>query len=164
MQDTHFWNPFLETLPRDDLANIEIMKFRRVMAFAMENSPLYQEKFKAAGVNPEDINDLRDLSKIPLTEKDQLRQAQENQVPYLYGKTLATDAKELSTLHQTSGTTGRPVYVPDTYRSWQWRIEPWTSMLYMMGFRETDRVFNPFGYNVYVAFWSRALCCGKAGL
>ena len=163
MQDTPFWNPFLETLPRDDLANIEIKKFRRVMAFAIENSPLYQETFKAAGVNPEDINDLRDLSKIPLTEKDQLRQAQEDQIPYLYGKTLATDATELSTLHQTSGTTGRPVYVPDTYRSWQWRIEPWTSMLYMMGFRETDRVFNPFGYNVYVAFWSGHYAAEKLG-
>jgi phenylacetate-CoA ligase len=23
----------------------------------------------------------------------------------------------------------------------------------MAGFRETDRVFLPFGYNVYVAFW-----------
>ena len=133
------------------------------MASAIENSPMYREKFRDQGVNPEDIKDLKDLRKLPLTEKEELRQAQECDAPYLYGRTLGADLTELSTFHQTSGTTGRPVYVPDTYKSWQWRIEPWTSMLYMMGFRETDRVFIPFGYNVYVAFWSGHYAAEKLG-
>ncbi|MCK4814337.1 phenylacetate--CoA ligase family protein, partial [bacterium] len=145
MRETRFWNPFFETLPRDDLVQIEIGRFRKVMASAMEKTPMYREKFREAGVSPDDINELDDLRKLPLTEKNELRQAQECDAPYLYGRTLGADLTELSTFHQTSGTTGRPVYVPDTYKSWQWRIEPWTSMLYMMGFRETDRVFIPFG-------------------
>ena len=163
MEKNKYWNPFLETLPRDELVQIEIKKFRQVMAFAIENSPMYREKFEEAGISPEDIKSLDDLRKVPITDKEELRKAQESSEPVLYGKTLATDLTELSTFHQTSGTTGRPVYVPDTYRSWQWRIEPWTSMLYMMGFREVDRVFIPFGYNVYVAFWSAHYAAEKLG-
>jgi len=163
MEKNKYWNPFLETLPRDELVQTEIEKFRQVMVFAMENSPMYREKFKEMGVTPEDIKSLDDLRKVPITDKEELRKAQECGEPCLYGKTLATDLMELSIFHQTSGTTGRPVYVPDTYKSWQWRIEPWTSMLYMMGFRENDRVFIPFGYNVYVAFWSAHYAAEKLG-
>ncbi len=40
MGENRYWNPLLETLPRDELLQIEIDKFRRVMAFAIENSPI----------------------------------------------------------------------------------------------------------------------------
>ncbi len=33
----------------------------------------------------------------------------------------------------------------------------------MMGFHETDRVFIPFAYNVYVAFWSGHYAAEKIG-
>jgi phenylacetate-CoA ligase len=163
MEQNKYWNPFLETLPRDELVHIEIKRFREAMAFAIKNCPMYRDKLKEAGISPEEIRTLDDIRKVPLTDKEELRRAQECGEPFLYGKTLATDLTEVCTLRQTSGTTGRPVYVPDTYRSWQWRIEPWTSMLYMMGFRERDRVFIPFGYNVYVAFWSAHYAAEKLG-
>ncbi len=163
VERSRYWNPFLETLSRDEMARFQIKRFRKAMAFAKENSPFYREKFAAVGVTPEDIKSLDDLRKLPLTNKEELRTAQEDHEPFLFGKTLATDISELCTLRQTSGTTGRPVYVPDTYWSWQWRVEPWTSMLYMMGFRETDRVFVCFGYNVYVAFWSGHYASEKLG-
>jgi hypothetical protein len=40
MGENRYWNPLLETLPRDELLQIEIDKFRTVMAFAIENSPI----------------------------------------------------------------------------------------------------------------------------
>ncbi len=163
VERSRYWNPFLETLPRDEMVGFQIKRVRKAMAFAKENSPFYKEKFSKVGVAPEDIKSLDDLRKLPLTNKEELRKAQEGHEPFLFGKTLATDLSELCTLRQTSGTTGRPVYVPDTYWSWQWRVEPWTSMLYMMGFRETDRVFVSFGYNVYVAFWSGHYASEKLG-
>ncbi|UCF94197.1 MAG: AMP-binding protein, partial [Desulfobacterales bacterium] len=64
---------------------------------------------------------------------------------------------------QTSGTTGRPVYVAETYASWQWRVEVWCHILWMAGFRARDRVFIPFGYNVYVAFWEGHYAAQKLG-
>ena len=71
--------------------------------------------------------------------------------------------EEVSTFRQTSGTTGRPVYVPETYESWQWRVEAWCHILWMAGFRPRHRVFLPFGYNVYVAFWEAHYAAEKVG-
>ena len=158
-----YWNPFLEALPRDKLVKIQIKRFRETMAFAIKNCQMYREKFKGMRISPEDIRTLDDIQKVPLTDKEELRRAQECGEPFLYGKTLAADLTELCTLRQTSGTTGRPVYVPDTYKSWQWRAESYAALLYMMGFRETDRVFIPFAYNVYVAFWSGHYAAEKIG-
>jgi phenylacetate-CoA ligase len=163
MKESPYWNPVLETLSRDELTHFELQRFRNVLARAMQFSSMYTEKFRDVGVVPEDIQNVDDLRQLPLTEKAELRQAQEADGDHLYGQTLMADGTSPSVLHQTSGTTGRPVYVPDSYRSWQWRIEPWTCMLYMMGFRETDRVFIPFGYNVYVAFWSGHYAAEKLG-
>ena len=149
MGEMRYWNPILETMPRDRVVEIQMRKFRRVLGRTIQNSPMYQEKLKDHDIRPEAFKNMDDLLKLPLTEKHELREAQECEGPYLYGQTLGPEVTDICTMHQTSGTTGRPLYVPDSYRSWQWRIEPWTSMLYMMGLRETDRVFIPFGYNIY---------------
>jgi phenylacetate-CoA ligase len=93
-----------------------------------------------------------DIRKVPLTDKEELRRYQEIE-PYPYGGILGGKIEEVTTFRQTSGTTGKPVYVPETYESWQWRTEAWCHILYMAGFRPHHRVFLPFGYNVYVAFW-----------
>ncbi len=88
-----------------------------------------------------------------MVEKSELRAAQEGKEPFPFGELLGVPYQEVSHFRQTSGTTGTPVYVPESYESWQWRIEIWCHILWMAGFRDTDRVFVPFGYNVYVAFW-----------
>jgi len=163
MAENKYWNPILETLPRDELIKIQIGRFRQSMAFAIKNCPMYQEKYK--GVAPEDIETLDDVRKIPFTDKEELLKAQEcgGPFPFLYGKTLAGDLTDVCAMRQTSGTTGRPLFVPDSYKSWQWRVEAWTAALYMMGLRQTDRVFIPFAYNVYVAFWSSHYAAEKIG-
>jgi phenylacetate-CoA ligase len=158
-----YWNPFYETLSREAMEQIQLKRFRQVMDYVITYSPMYQEKFRQAGISAGDIKTFEDIRNIPLTGKDELRQAQESGDTFLYGKTLAADVTDVCTMRQTSGTTGRPVYVPDSYRSWQWRIESYAALLYMMGLRETDRVFIPFAYNVFVAFWSGHYAAEKIG-
>jgi phenylacetate-CoA ligase len=150
-KDKKYWNPVIETLPRERLVEIELKRFREVLRWAKENSPFYKRKLH--GIEPEDIRTFEDVAKVPITEKDELREAQVGKEPYLYGDLLAVPSESLSVFHQTSGTTGRPVYIPDTYESWQWVVEVWCYILYAAGFRSTDRVFLPFVYNVYIAFW-----------
>jgi phenylacetate-CoA ligase len=158
--EPRFWNPYLETLPREGLEQIELRYFRALLSHAKKNSPLYREKLK--GIEPQDILQLEDLRKIPLTEKEELRAFQEAEPPP-YGGILGVDIQEVTTFRQTSGTTGKPVYVPETYESWQWRVEAWCHILYMAGFRPRHRVFLPFGYNVYVAFWEAHYAAEKLG-
>jgi phenylacetate-CoA ligase len=155
-----YWNPYLETLPRGELDEIELSYFKNIFSYAKTNSIMYREKLK--GVEPEKIRTLEDIKRIPLTDKEELRRYQEIE-PYPYGGILGVDIKDVTTFRQSSGTTGRPVYVPETYESWQWRVEAWCHILYMAGFRPHHRVFLPFGYNVYVAFWEAHYTAEKVG-
>ena len=157
-----YWNPYLETLPREQLVEIELNNFRKILQYAKERSRFYRHRYK--DINPEDIKTKDDIRHLPLIDKEDLRAAQEEGMePLLYGEILGVDLEDVTTFHQTSGTTGRPVYVPESYESWQWRVEVWCYILWMAGFRETDRVFIPFGYNVYVAFWEGHYATEKVG-
>ncbi len=155
-----YWNPYLETLPEETLSNIELSHFRNILSHAKTHSVLYQEKLK--GIEPDNITTLDDIKNIPMTDKEELRKYQEI-APFPYGGTLGTPIENVTTFRQTSGTTGKPVYVPESYESWQWRIEVWCHILYMAGFRPHHRVFLPFGYNVYVAFWEGHYASEKLG-
>lgn len=156
-----YWNPWLETLPREKLEEIELKNFRTYLKYAKEHSPFYRNRYKE--INPEDIKTKDDIRRLPLIDKEDLRTAQEGKEPTLFGEILGVDPNEVTAFRQTSGTTGRPVYVPESSESWQWRVEIWCYILWMAGFRETDRVFVPFGYNVYVAFWEGHYAAEKLG-
>lgn len=155
-----YWNPYLETLPREKLNAIELSYFRNILAYARRHSRFYQEKL--AGIEPERIASFEDIRKLPLTEKEEMRRYQEMD-PFPYGGLLGTEIESVTTFRQTSGTTGKPIYVPETYESWQWRVELWCHILTMAGFGPRHRIFLPFGYNVYVAFWEAHFAAEKVG-
>jgi phenylacetate-CoA ligase len=156
-----YWNPWLEKLDPADLQAIELENLGRLIRYAKEHSALFRERYR--DIFPEDIRSLADVRQLPLIDKEDLRRAQEAREPFPYGDLLGVTLPEVTDFRQTSGTTGRPVYVPETYESWQWRVEVWCHILWMAGFRETDRVFLPFGYNVYVAFWEGHYAAQKVG-
>ena len=160
-ENKKYWNPIIETLTRERFLEIELKRFREVLQWAKESSPFYKKKLH--GIEPNDIRTFEDVAKVPMTEKDELREAQEGREFSLYADLLAVPPEKLSVFHQTSGTTGKPVYIPDTYESWQLVVEIWCSILYAAGFRQTDRVFLPFAYNVYIAFWQGHYAAEKLG-
>jgi len=155
-----YWNPYIETLPRHELDKIELSYLRNILEYAKSHSIMYREKLN--GIDPQEIKTFEDIRRIPLTDKEELRRYQDLE-PFPYGGILGVDIQEVTTFRQTSGTTGKPVYVPETYESWQWRIEAWCHILYMAGFRPHHRIFLPFGYNVYVAFWEAHYASEKVG-
>jgi len=157
-----YWNPILETLPREKLQELHLKKFRRIFAWAFENSPFYRRLYKDAGMEPGDIKRFEDISKVPKIEKDMLRQVQEHG-PFPYGDILSVPTQKVTAFRQTSGTTGTPVYQADTWQDWEWWTESWSYILYAQGYRDTDRVFIPFGYNIFVAFWAGHYAAEKLG-
>jgi len=158
---TNYWNPIIETLPQEKLSRIQLKNFRHYLQYAKEHSDFYRKKYKA--IDPRAIETKADIRQLPLIDKEALRKAQEGREPFPFGEILGVPLEEVSTFRQTSGTTGKPVYVAESYESWQWRVEVWCHILWMAGFRETDRVFIPFGYNVYVAFWEGHFAAEKLG-
>ena len=97
-----------------------------------------------------------------MVSKEELRVAQQAE-PYLYGDILGAPVTELTAYHQTAGTTGKPLYVTDTYESWQNMVEAFCYNIYAMGFRNTDRVSIAFPYNVFIAFWVGHYAAEKIG-
>lgn len=156
-----YWNPFIETLPQEKLHEIQLKHFREYLQYAKDHAAFYRNRYQS--IDPRSISSRRDIRQLPLIDKEALRLAQDGLEPFPFGEMLGIPLEEVSAFRQTSGTTGKPVYVPESVQSWQWRIEVWCHILWMAGFRETDRVFIPFGYNVYVAFWEGHYAAEKLG-
>jgi phenylacetate-CoA ligase len=95
-------------------------------------------------------------------EKSMMRDIQRKD-PFPYGDALCVPLEEVTVFRQTSGTTGQPVYQPDTWQDWEWWSECWSYILWAQGYRPHDRVFIPFGYNIFVAFWAGHYAAEKIG-
>ncbi|NTU60565.1 MAG: phenylacetate--CoA ligase, partial [Deltaproteobacteria bacterium] len=156
-----YWNPTLETLDPERLRALQLRKFQRVVSWGYDKSRLYRQKFDAAGFKPEDVRTWDDIAKVPLLTKNDYRC--QGKDPFPYGDTLCVPLDDVTVFHQTSGTTGTPVYQPDTWADWEWWSECWASILWAQGFRPSDRVFLPFGYNIFVAYWAGHYACEKIG-
>lgn len=156
-----YWNRYVETLPRERLLAVELERFRQMLSYAKEHSVFCRDRY--SHIEPEDVRTMTDVRSLPLIDKEDLRRAQDEKEPFPFGDMLGVAPDEVSVFRQTSGTTGKPVYVPESWESWQWRVEVWCHILWMAGFREQDRVFIPFGYNVYVAFWEGHFAAEKLG-
>jgi phenylacetate-CoA ligase len=157
-----YWNPVLETLPLEKLKQLQLAKFKKILNWAYENSPFYRRLYQEAGLEPGDIKTLDDISKVPKTEKSMLREAQGRE-PYPYGSILSVPLEQVTEYRQTSGTTGQPVYHPESWQDWDWSAESWAYALYAQGYRNSDRVFLPFGYSVNIAFWAAHYAAEKIG-
>jgi len=162
MKPNACWNPILETLPEEKLRALQLKKFKRILTWAYENSPFYRRLYQGARLEPNDIQTLEDIKKVPKIDKETLREVQ-GRPPFPYGDLLAVPLSEVTAFRQTSGTTGTPVYQGDTWQDWEWWSECWCYILYAQGYRDTDRVFLPFGYNVFVAFWAGHYAAEKIG-
>jgi len=157
-----YWNPIIETMSVEKLRALQLKKFKRILKWGYENSKLYRRLYDQAGLRPEDIRNWEDVRRVPLLEKDHYRNTQARD-PWPYGDSLCVPLEKVTVYHQTSGTTGQPVYQPDTWQDWEWWTECWSYILWAQGFRSTDRVYIPFGYNVFVAYWAGHYACEKIG-
>ena len=163
MDTEKYWNPVLETMPRGDLERLQLKRFRETMQYAIDHSPFYKRKYKEAGIGAEDIKTLEDVKNVPMVDKSDFKDAQKGKGPSPYGELLGVPMDQVMSHSQTSGTTGVPVYLPDTHESFQDWMESWCCCLYGMGFRNSDVVFMPFPYNVYLGFWLGHLSAQKLG-
>jgi len=67
-------------LPEADLQRLQFKKLKSIIRHAFENVPFYQNKFKEAGISPEDIKELDDIQNIPFTTRKELDGALPNAV------------------------------------------------------------------------------------
>ena len=157
-----YWNPVLETLPYEKIRKLQLKKFQRIFSWTYEHSKFHRTLYDNDGIKPKDIQSFSDIKQIPTVEKSMMRDIQGKE-PFPYGDALCVPLNEVTAYRQTSGTTGQPVYQPDTWQDWEWWAECWAQLLWAQGYRPKDRVFIPFGYNVFVAFWAGHYGAEKIG-
>jgi phenylacetate-CoA ligase len=132
----------IEIAARDEIAALQFARLKWSLRHAYENVPHYRRTFDAAGVHPEDLRDLADLGKFPLTAKDDLR------ANYPFGM-FAVPREKIVRLHASSGTTGKPTVVGYTARD----ISTWSDLMARSiraaGGRPGLRVHVAYGYGLF---------------
>jgi phenylacetate-CoA ligase len=147
-----YFDPHTETLSRDELAALQLGKFQAMARELWGRNRFYTAKWQQAGVEPGDIRSLADLARLPLTTKHELMEDQAAHGPF--GHNLSYPIEQYVRFHQTSGTTGVPLKVPDTEANWQWWGRSWGHVLAGAGVTAADRIFMAFSFGPFVGFWA----------
>lgn len=104
MEDIRFWNEEIEKMERPDLEALQLGRLKSQINRALK-TPFYRSHFEEAGITSSNqIQSIRDLSKLPFTTKHDLRDS------YPYGM-MAVDKEDVVRLHASSGTTGKPTVI-----------------------------------------------------
>ena len=99
---SRYFQPEIECASREEIRKIQSERLVKQVQNIWDNVPMYRKRMEEKGLTPEDIKSVDDLSKLPFTEKDDLR----DQYPY---GLLARPLSECVRIQSTSGTTGRRV-------------------------------------------------------
>lgn len=132
----------IERLPRKGLESIQLQRLQRLVARVYEKVKPYREKMDKAGVKPGDIQSLADLSKLPFTTKDDLRDN------YPFGL-FTVPMEDIVRVHASSGTTGKPTVVGYTAADINTWADVMARCLAMGGATRGDMVHNAYGYGLF---------------
>jgi len=140
--EPYMFSPEIETLPRGELAALQLEKLRRILHHAYGNVAHYRRRFDQLGVTPSDLETLEDLARFPFITKDDLRDN------YPFGM-FAVPRKDVIRVHTSSGTTGKPTVVGYTRED----LDVWSDLmarsLACMGVRPGDFIHNAYGYGLF---------------
>jgi phenylacetate-CoA ligase len=116
--DITYWNAYEETLDKDALRELQLIRLRQTVGQALKTD-FYKRRLNKVGISSgDDIKTLDDIRRIPFTTKDDLREA----YPFAM---LAIDLHDVIRLHTSSGTTGTPTVI---YHS-RSDIDNWTELM-----------------------------------
>ncbi len=142
MNNHKIWNPDAETMPREDLEQLQLERLQSTLNRVYRNVKFYQKRFDEMGIEPADIRSREDLVKLPFTTKDELR---EN---YPYGM-FALPLKEVVRIHSSTGTTGKPTVVGYSRND----LDAWSEVVARVmtagGVTKEDVVQIAFGYGLF---------------
>ena len=137
-----YWNPRIERMPIDDLHELQGKRLRSLVRYVHGHSSFYRQRFREAGVEPDDIKKLSDVTKLPFTFKVDLRNT------YPTGM-FCLPENWVVRYHVSSGTTGKPTIVGYT----QGDIDMWTESLARaltsVGLGREDVIQVSYGYGLF---------------
>lgn len=131
-----------ETYTRKRMQKVQLDNLQETVKRVYSLVPFYKDKFDELGIKPDDIETLEDISKLPFTKKQDLRDN------YPYGL-FAVDMDEIVRIHSSSGTTGKPTVVGYTAKDMNIWSEVMARIFYMGGVNSSDILHNAIGYGLF---------------
>jgi phenylacetate-CoA ligase len=132
----------IERASRDEIAALQLARLKTTLKHAYDNVPHHRQAFDKKGVHPGDLKQLSDLAKFPFMSKTDLRDT------YPFGL-FAVPREQVSRIHASSGTTGRPIIAGYTKND----IDNWADLtarsIRAAGGRAGDMVHVGYGYGLF---------------
>ncbi len=137
-----YYQPDIETMSREDLEVLQLERLQALVKRVYQKIPFYKESFDKAGINPEDIKSLADLTKLPFTVKQDMRDA------YPFGL-FAVPRKDVVRVHCSSGTTGTATVVGYTQKDLENWGDCFARALYGAGCGPDSTLQIAYGYGLF---------------
>jgi len=136
------WDKENECMNREELSQLQLERLQSTIHRVYRNVPFYRKVFDKHNIDPDSFSNLEDITKIPFTTKDDLR---EN---YPYGL-FAVPLREVVRIHTSSGTTGMPIVVGYTKND----LKIWTELVARIltagGITKDDVIQIAFNYGLF---------------
>lgn len=137
-----YFNPEIETASREYLWALQSARLIKMVHNAYNHVPFYQKKFDEIGLLPGDIKTIDDITKLPFTVKQDLRDN------YPFGL-FAVPKDQLVRIHASSGTTGKQTVVGYTQNDIDVWVEGAARALTAAGATKTDSIHISYGYGLF---------------
>ncbi len=132
----------IEIASRDEISALQLQRLKATLDRVYKNVPFYRQSFDKAGVHPDDLKTLDDLSKFPYTVKSDLR----DNYPF---NMFAVPREQIIRIHASSGTTGKPTVVAYTRND----VEMWAQLvarsIRASGGKPGDMAHIAYGYGLF---------------
>ena len=136
------WNETKECMSRDQMTDLQGKRLVKLVDYVYHNVEFYRKKMQAVGLMPGDIKGIEDITKLPFTTKDDLRDN------YPFGL-FAVPNSEIVRIHASSGTTGKATVVGYTRRDLDIWAECVARCFAMAGISKNDIIQIAYGYGLF---------------
>lgn len=136
------WNETKERMSRDEMTALQSARLVKLVDYVYHNVEFYRRKMQEKGLLPSDIKGLEDITKLPFTTKDDLRDN------YPFGL-FAVPKSQIVRVHASSGTTGKATVVGYTRRDLDIWSECVARCLTMSGVTKDDIIQIGYGYGLF---------------
>ncbi len=137
-----YWQKEIETASPEQIRAWQSERLVKTVQRVWDNVPMYRDRMKEAGVEPGDIKSVDDITKLPFTTKQDLRDT------YPYGM-FACPMEDVVRLHASSGTTGKQIVVGYTRNDLDIWDDICARQLCAVGATTSDKIHVSYGYGLF---------------
>ena len=136
------WNKEMECKSQEEMKALQSERLVKLVKYVYDNVEFYRKRMDEYGVKPEDIKGIEDITKLPYTTKDDLRDT------YPFGL-FAASREDIVRIHASSGTTGKATVVGYTQND----IDVWSECvarcMAMADVTKDDIIQIAYGYGLF---------------